>query len=465
MAESATFSAPQSAAAEQTTGDPHQQGPRPKREKVLPVTRSALLDRLTAPEQWPSGEAAQARRFLHCLGDWRRHCYAAKLFDMEQTYEPFNPDADRLHSRELAAGKRAAMQRRLVRQMADLLQQGNFTRLEPASLRLTLTRDRAHGLDCEVDLDAFEEILIYWRGATTIPERHRDVTRAYMRWKEVQVAAFQRMCLLFKLKPFDIRIKEVMHERKVGQREAERHVRRLRGRLPATLTSDCIYIKLFKNVPRSGVEMIFPNTKVRSRLFDKVKLAATAGAGLGIGVFGAAGKLGAMSNPYVLSVAIAGLGGIALRQAANFVNLRTRYMAARVQNLYCHAMADNRAAMTLLADRAAEEDVKEEMLLYSVLAKERVNVRELPAVAEAIEQFLEHTFAVTVGFDVEGALARLRAEGVVAERPDGTLETLPPHAAAPRIDELWDGRLNAPPANPVEEGDEVAATGEEPAVE
>ena len=78
------------------------------------------------------------------------------------------------------------MQKRLVAQMADLLEQGNFTRVDPANVHFILTKDSAYGLDLEVDLEAFEEVLIYYRGATTITERRRDVQRAYMRWKEVQ---------------------------------------------------------------------------------------------------------------------------------------------------------------------------------------------------------------------------------------------------------------------------------------
>ena len=210
-----------------------------------------------------------------------------------------------------------------------------------------------------------------------------------MRWKEVKIPVFQRLCLLFKLKPFDVRVREVMQERKIDRKEAEKIVRQLRGLLPATVTSDYVYIKLFKNMPRSDVEMIFPNTKVRFRLFDKIKFGVTAGSGVGMGVFGTVGKIAIASNPYTLAAAVAGLGGVALRQATNFINQRNRYMVVLAQNLYFHAMADNRGVMTLLADRAAEEDIKEEMLLYSVLAKERVNVRDLRQVDEAIEEYLE----------------------------------------------------------------------------
>ena len=426
-----------------------------RREKFLPVTRHALLDRLTAAGLWPDGDAVQARRFMRYLDYWRHHSYAAKLLSIERTYEPFSPDSDLRKTRAYTPEERAVMQKRLVAQMADLLQQGNFTRVDPANVHFILTKDSAYGLDLEVDLDAFEEVLIYYRGATTIVERRRDVRRAYMTWKEVHLPVFQRMFLLFKLKPFDVRVREVMAEKKIDKKEAEKIVRRLRGLLPATVTSDCIYIKLFKNMPRSDVEMIFPNTMVRFRLFDKLKFGVSAGSGLGMGVFGTVSKIAIASNPYTLVAAIAGLGGIALRQATNFLNQRTRYMVVLARNLYFHAMADNWGVMALLADRAAEEDVKEEMLLYGVLAKERVNIRNLAQVDEAIELYLKDTFGIDADFDVEDALARLKQDGVVTELADGTLDTLPPHEAALHIDKLWDTCLDNLPDITTEEGREI----------
>src|SRR5439155_6582618 len=141
------------------------------------------------------------------------------------------------------------MQQRLIRQMAELLEQGNFTRVDPANVHFILTKDSAYGLDLEVDLDAFEEILIYYRGATTISEHRRDVRKAYMRWREVKIPVFQRMFLLFKLKPFDVRVREVMDEKKINKKEAERLVRQLRGLLPVTFSSEYVYIKLCKNMP------------------------------------------------------------------------------------------------------------------------------------------------------------------------------------------------------------------------
>ena len=87
------------------------------REKFLPVTRHALMDRLTQPGLWPNGDAGQARRFMRYLDYWRRHSYAMKLLDLEQVYEPFSPDTDLLHTRTFSAEERQAMQKRLVARM------------------------------------------------------------------------------------------------------------------------------------------------------------------------------------------------------------------------------------------------------------------------------------------------------------------------------------------------------------
>jgi hypothetical protein len=433
-------------AAKAAAVDPHVQAAgNTAREKFLPVTRHALLDRLTGPALWPKGDHAQARRFLRYLDYWRRHSYAAKLLDLEQLYEPFSPDTDLLQTRQFSPQERQAMQKRLVAHMADLLTQGNFTRIAPEDFHIILTKDSHYGLDLQVDTDSFEELLIFYRGATTITERHRDIRKAYIGWKELRVPVFQRLFILFKLKPYETRVQELVEQQKLDRKKAEAIVRRQRKMLPDTVSSDHVYIKLFKNMPRSDVEMAFPNTKVRFRPFDKIKLGLTAGSGVGVGLVGTIGKLALLSNPYTLVMTLGGLGGIAARQASNFIAQRNRYMVVLAKNLYFHSMADNRGVMTLLADRAADEDIKEEMLLYTAIANEQLNARDLASIDRGIEGYLASTFGIDVDFDVSDALARLKQEGIVSELPDGTLKTLPPQEAALHIDKLWDACLDQLP--------------------
>ncbi len=162
--------------------------------------------------------------------------------------------------------------------------------------------------------------------------------------------------------------------------------------------------------------------------------------------------------------AAVGLGGIAFRQAVNFMNQKQRYMVVMAQNLYFHAMADNRGVLIKLADRAAEEDIKEEILLYSVLAKEQAKRSDLPAIDAAIEQYLTTSFGISVDFDLEDALGRLIADGLVVEGPDGSLTTIPPVQAAQHLDAKWDVFLdNLPDIRSTGEGQEYeGAPGDAP---
>jgi len=415
------------------------------KERFIPVTRFALLDRLTSPTAWPGGQAREARRFFRYLDHWRRQQYNAQLSELEETYEPFSPDSDLLMTRAFTPDERAIMQARVTEGMTRILTQANYVRIDHNDVEQILTRESAYDLDLYVNLDVFAEVLIFYRGASSRRDQRRRWQKFYLR-EHYDIPTFQRLFLLFKLKPIEVCVREVMQKQKLSRREAEKLVKRERESMPPAVKDSCIYMKLFKNIPRTDLEMIFPNTRVRFRFLDKLRLGATAGGGLTLGTVGAAGKIALLaSNPIAARGALVGLGGIAFRQAVNFMNQKQRYMVVMAQNLYFHAMADNRGVMLKLGARAAEEDIKEEMLLYSVLTKERARREDIPAIDAAIEQYLAASFGVTVDFDITDALDRLIADGLVVEQPDGTLQTMPPKEAALHIDKKWDAFLDELP--------------------
>ncbi|MGE0697782.1 MAG: TMEM143 family protein [Hyphomicrobiaceae bacterium] len=441
----APAAAPSTAAADAKPGEterPDIFASEDSREKFLPVTPQALMDRLSRPDAWPNGMSADVRRLFMYMAYWRQQSYGAKLLELGRAYEPFSPDSDLLVTRKYSDEEKRRLERQLVEGVRGLMQQANYTRIDPRDVDIILTKDSHYGLDLHVDLAAFDEIEIYYRGATTRKETRRSRKKFYLRNEEFDLPVFQRLAIVFKLKPESKRVDEIMAQARVDRATAERRVRRMRGPLTDRINPEFIYIKLFKNIPRADLEMVFPNTRIRFRLFDKIKLGVTASGGLGMGVAGTLTKVAVATNPIALAGAVFGLGGVAARQVVAFINQRNKYMVTMAQNLYSHALADNRGVMTLLAERAAEEDVKEEILLYSLLAKERVHVSELPLADKAIEGYLASTFGFDANFDVEDALQRLKADGIVRETPDGWLEALPPDRAALHIDSLWDSYLD-----------------------
>lgn len=411
------------------------------REKFLPLTRHALIDRLTANNLWASGEAAEARRFFRYLDFWRHQTYVARLLDIEQTYEPFSPDSDLLITRKFSGDERIAMQTQLVEQVRALLVNANFTEIHASQIEI-MSKGSHYGLDLNVDLSVFEEVAIFYRGLAEQTETRRNVKQLYMRKQEFKLPVFRRLCVLFKLKPFDVRVAEVMAQLKCERRKAERLVTKMRRALPPGTTSDFVYLKLFKHIPHTDLEMIFPNTTVKFRMADKLKFGVTASSGLGMGIAGAMTKLAVAATPFGIAGSVVAFGGVAARQVASFVGQRNKYMMKMAQNLYFHSMADNRGVLTLLADRAAEEDVKEELLLYSVLVKQKATIRDLDEIDGAIERYLKSTYGFDANYDIDDALKRLMDDGIVTQLPDGTLETLSPTHAAKRIDDLWDSYLD-----------------------
>jgi len=430
------------------------------REHFIPLTRFALMERLTAPQAWPKGEARAARRFFNYLDYWRHQRYGMKLLELEQSYEPFSPDSDLLLTRKFTQDELDHMQGSVIEQMREILKRANYEEIDPQVITDIMTAETHYGLDLHVDFTLFEECLVFYRGASTRKDQRRTL-RKFLRKEEFDVPIFQRLFLLFKMKPLEKSIREIMAKEKLSRKEAERMAKKQRAHLPALVTDDNIYMKLFKNIPRSDVEMVFPNTVVKYRMFDKIKLGGGSAVGIGTSVAVAAGKVGAAAaNPIAAVMLVGGLGAAVFRQAMNFVNTKQRYLVIMAQNLYFHSLADNRGVMILLVDRAAEEDVKEEILLYSVLAKEQARRSDLEAIDFAIEKYLKGAFGIDVDFDLDDALSRLLADGIVTEDENGVLHTLPPKEAAKRLDAMWDVFLDDLPDIEDHEGRELDVTKE-----
>ena len=172
-------------------------------------------------------------------------------------------------------------------------------------------------------------------------------------------------------------------------------------------------------------------------------------------MFGSVTKLLAAASPIAMGLALAGLAGVIFRQVMSFFNTRNHYMMVLAQNLYFHNLANNRGVLTLLADRAEEEDIKEDLLLYGFLAGHAGPRPTADALKARAERFVHGSCGVGVDFDVQDALDCLGRDGIVTRRPDGTLHALPPREALTVLRRHWENGLG-----PVEPS-EAALNGEE----
>ncbi len=404
----------------------------------LPVTRFAIIDRLLRRVEEKEGpeKAAAFRDFLDHLAAWRHQRYRDELLRLKEIYLPFSPDRDSVRVLRYTEGERASMQQELIKRLTWLLERANYRRIGENLLSELLSQHSPKALELKVDLDEFDQVLLFSRGRCFRVDHVRSLRTFFLK-RPYQVPIFKRLFLLIKLKSEEERIKELMADHGISERAARRRLKRLRKRLMGRVSSDYIYLKMFKNIPAQDLEMLFPNTQVKFKLWDKIKLAVTAGSGTVGSVLGTAGGGGskllaaaggaglASMGPMALASALAGLAAVVYRQVTQFFFQRTKYMMELANRLYFHSLADNRGALTLLADRAEEEDIKEDMLLYYHLRKAPMNADGLEEMDRTIERFLQDEFSVRADYDITDAVQRLRGEGLIVEDDEGRLVARP----------------------------------------
>jgi hypothetical protein len=411
------------------------------RERFIPVNRYDLRTRLAAMLTEAGGDPQAWAHALDCLAAWRHQEYRHRLSTLLENYLLFSPDADTITLRKLDEEARAKAHRALLEGVETFLVQANYVKLTEADIQRLLTEQSPYGLNLDVDLSDFDDLLLYYRGTAVETRSERNPWRFY-RKEQHKLPIFQRLFLLLKLKPIETRADEIAKQTGVTREQALRMARKRRKNLPIGVSSNCIYLKVFKRIPQIDLEMLFPNTKIAFKPFDKLKLAVTAGGGTVAGVAGSATKLLAITNPFTVAVGLASLSAVIFRQVNKVFHTRNNYMMVLAQNLYFHALANNHAALTLIADGAEEEDVKEDMVLYAFLAKHPLQYDALAEIKAEIETFFTERCGVTVNFDAEDACRRLLADGLIRNDASGNLDAIAPAEARAHLDKMWDRLLD-----------------------
>lgn len=419
----------------------------PEKERFIPVTSQSIVNHLNNEDFWAEGEREAGIELMQVLNAWRHQSYRERLKVLKNSYLSFSPDSDTLVAEKHSPIELRKLRHTFMEHIGDLLESANYEKVTQSDLDLLLTSDSPYGLSLQVDLDAYDDVIIYFRGAGTKIINYRDWKWAFLKHKSVETPVFQRLFIALKLKPTEEQITELMLKEELSRPQAEKRVKKTLKLLPEGVSSDQIYLKLFKNIPQDDLEMLFPNTKVEFKLIDKLKLGVTAGGGTVAGLMSILPKLLALTtatillSPLALFGTLAAFIGLVVRQVTKFFNQRNEYMMTLAQNLYFHNLANNRGVLTLLVDRAEEEDFKEEALLYAFLCRNKNQATNLTTAKQEIENYLLFTYNVNIEFDLEDALSRLLSDGLIQKNDNGTYKILPPSQATNRLCQLWQGAL------------------------
>lgn len=405
-------------------------------ERFIPLRRSDLTDLCAARIRAGGGDAEYFVHSARLLEALFHHEFHARLERLKDLYAPFNPDLDARLLPEVSAADRGPRRDDLSAELEAVLEAANFERITDADLRSAMDEESLFRIRLHVDFDDFEQVVFYRRGETPRSEEVR--TLFGLRRRRIDFLTYDRVVVFVAFRDSDFFA--------AGGRK-----RTLPFEPGATL------LKMFRNVPRADLEMLFPNSEVRMKLADKVAIGVPAAAS---GVALVATKLG----PTLLLVASAGafwlglrdapvvldqasllalaaglgtLGGYLFKQFSSFKNRKLKFMKSLADNLYFRNLDNNAGVFHRLVDAAEEEECKEALLAWTFLltAETPLGAAQLDA---AIEAWLMAQLGGPVDFEIDDALAKLERFGLVARATDGTLSAVEPAAAAARLDAVWD---------------------------
>jgi hypothetical protein len=385
-----------------------------------------VLEKLFEPSQRALAE--EVLRYLVAL----RQAESSRTLDtLVEYYDAFNPDDETINEYTLDAEQRRLRLEQLKEKIIDLVVSANYIEIDRAGLQKIMDEESFGGFVAEVDLEEYDFHLLYYRGAIRDKILAPSWERLWLLDRPFEVDAYRRLFLGLKLKPFDVRVAEVMQREGIDKRKAERWVRRARShQMLEGVSENTLHLKVFRRIARSDLRILFPNARIRFTLFDRLWLWIGSGGSTVFAVVMAILKILAVVtiSLYFIVFTVAGALGAIIRSVSNFFNTRTRYMAKLAKSLYFHNIASNLSVLTLLSDDAEEEDIKEAVLTYGLLL--RHGQLGLDEVRNRAEQFLKSEFDVVCAFDIEDGCAHLRKLGLLLEDEHGD----------PRIRDLEDAR-------------------------
>lgn len=367
------------------------------------------------------------RRLCHLLQSVFHFEYHRTLESLKDNYAPLNPDRD---TRKVGIFSSDTGEN-FVTQLTRTLDKANYERVTQQEIDAAMEESSLFRLKIDINFDDFEEAVLYARGEA---EREETVGTWFgLRKKTVRFSNYDRVVLYIKYS-----------ESMVARRTLYK---------PGTTI-----LKLFRNVPKSDIEMLFPNTLVSMRLIDKLLIGVPAVVGGGIVLTTKLGTsllllgasvgfwLGLVAEPVeideaaliALLLGTAALGSFVYRQFSNFRHRKLMFMQTLTENLYFRNLDNNAGVFYRLIDEAEEEECKEAMLAYLFLWQHPEQAKDARQLDRMIERWFRQHWQCDVDFEVDDALDKLRQLSLVETDPDGALKVCGVDEACAILDRRWD---------------------------
>ncbi|WP_338363503.1 TMEM143 family protein [uncultured Pseudoalteromonas sp.] len=371
--------------------------------RFIPFRKQDIVD-MCSDELANGSEQTSFKQFCDLLASLIHYDYHATLESLKNNYAPFDPNSDTRSLAPVSKDQKAQCQREFAKDFAKVLNAANFEVITNQDLQDALNEESLFKVRLEMEFDDFEEVVFYRRGESQLTE---TLTSFWgLRKKKLHFTNYDRVAVFIRFK--------------------DKAYFEAKNKTPLGFEPSSTIVKLFQNVPKADLEMLFPNSEVRMRPIDKVIIGSSALIG---GAVVLVTKLGAsillliallafwggfrseaveMTQQHFITFAIGMgvFGSFIFKEWSKFKNRKIKFMKALSDNLYFKNLDNNAGVFHTLIDAAEEEDIKEALLAYTFLLKSK-NGLSVQILDEQIEAWFKTKYKCELDFEISDALEKL----------------------------------------------------------
>ena len=404
------------------------------RNRFIPFRKADIIKMCINDSRLSKHDQNLFRRFCHILGSLIHFEFHHQVEMLKDCYSPFNPDADTRLNYDYSEQEKNELQKKLVETLTEILNAANFQKLTKTDLEESLKEESLFKIRLRVEFKDFEEVLFYQRGQST---KQETLVKFFGLKKEpITFTNYERVVIYIKFK--------------------EQDYFKAKKQKNLYFTPGSTIIKLFQNVPKADLEMLFPNSEVRMKTIDKLIIGVPAAVS---GIVLTASKLGGtilliasvisfwlgltqnevkieQQHLIALALGLATLGGFLFKQINKFKNRKIKFMKALSDNLYFKNLDNNTGVFHHLVDTAEEEEFKEAILAYYFLLVEDRDLT-ITQLDETVERWFENKHNCMINFEIEDALQKLERWKLV-NRDKNIIRRKNMNDAMQQLDKIWD---------------------------
>jgi hypothetical protein len=400
-------------------------------ENFIPIRKADLQHALLRSSSLSDAEHRSLQQLFNLLEAAIHYEYHQRLELLKNAYAPFDPDSDVPGEPQRAVALPPELREQTAQEffgaLKDLLDRANFQHLSHEHLTQALDEKSRMGINMDVDFSIFQALEIYARGDRKVV---KWLPATWFRWKKLkcEVPIYQRLVVLFRLKP----------------NPAE----------PAARTEQIIYAKLFKDIPKTDIDMLLPGTRVQMSLLDQSKIILPTISGLVYATYkiiSGALMIAFMNVTALLSVLgiIGGTVGYGFKSFYSYLNTKDKYFLNLTRNLYYQNLDTNGGVLFRLLDEAEEQEFREIMIAYYVLWKQGdIAGWTVEQIDVAAEELILKLTGVPVDFEIGDALEKLASLKLIVPAANRKWRAISLEAAIAALDATWDALFSMQSAAP-----------------